>query len=59
MTPTPSFEREISAQVQLALAQHRDATAMGDASAAELALARLADLREVLDRHHDRLLLPA
>jgi len=57
MTPTPSFDTELAAQVRLALAQHREATASGDSSAAESAVGRLADLHEVLARHHEPLSL--
>ncbi|WP_432519244.1 hypothetical protein [Kineococcus sp. SYSU DK006] len=50
-TPSaPAFTAELTAQVRLARAEQRAAERRGDTEAAELALGRVADLRELLER---------
>jgi len=51
---TPLFDHEMGEQLRAALEDERAALARGDVGAADDAAARLADLREVLARHHGR-----
>ena len=59
MTPAPTFTAELAAQVELALAEQREAAARGDCCAAETAAGRVLDLRELQARHEEPLTLPA
>ncbi len=55
----PTFTAELTAQVELALSEQREAEVRGDAEAAEVAAGRVADLRELHARSAEPLVAPA
>ena len=55
MPESPAFVAEITTQIEMALQQQREASARGDASEEEVALGRVADLRELQARYEEPL----